>query len=445
MNTNWTKLTPEQKREIRVKQWLSPTDIKFKNKKADTAYRERALRMYNVLQVKEPDRVPVMLPAGNFPAYYTGGSLHKVMYDYGELGRAWTKFLYDFQDDMDSFNGPGLTYSGRVLEIMDYKLYKWPGHGLSINANTYQFVEGEYMMADEYDALIKDPSDFAFRVLTPRVVGALEPFKKLPILSSLMGMPMRIINPGGLADIRAAYKALINAGKELSKWQKVQSNFNRTMLAAGFPGMRSSMAVAPFDTVGDALRGTQGVIMDMYRQPDKLLAAIDCIADLTINESISSINNSGGFIVDFPLHKGDDTFMSNKQFEKFYWPSLRKVILALINEGIMVSLFAEGRYMLRLEAVKDLPKGWVMWRFDQTDMVAAKKVLGDRCCISGNIPTSLLCAGTPKQIKEYCRKLIEDCGPGGGYILTGGASATESNPRNLRVLMQAAKEYGMYK
>ena len=69
------------------------------------------------------------------------------MYDYAELKRVWINFLHDFRDDADSLNGPALTYPGKVLEILDYRLYKWPGHGLGDNVNSYQFVEGEYMMA----------------------------------------------------------------------------------------------------------------------------------------------------------------------------------------------------------------------------------------------------------------------------------------------------------
>jgi uroporphyrinogen-III decarboxylase len=53
--------------------------------------------------------------------------------------------------------------------------------------------------------------------------------------------------------------------------------------------------------------------------------------------------------------------------------------------------------------------------------------------------------GTPKQVKECCRKLIEDCAPGGGYVLAGGCQATETkNPDNFRVFMEAAVEYGTY-
>ena len=79
------------------------------------------------------------------------------------------------------------------------------------------------------------------------------------------------------------------------------------------------------------------------------------------------------------------------------------------------------------------------------DMAKAKEVLGDTACIAGNIPVTTLCTGTPEDVKEQCRKVIEECAPGGGYILTGGATMDRGNPDNLRAVMEAAKEYGVYK
>src|SRR4030042_4601766 len=97
-----------------------------------------------------------------------------MMYDYKACVAAWRKFMTDFNEDMDSFMGPGFVFSGKVMDIMDYKNYSWPGHGLGDDVNTFQFIEAQYMKADEYDAFIKDPSDFGFRVITPRTVGAAE-------------------------------------------------------------------------------------------------------------------------------------------------------------------------------------------------------------------------------------------------------------------------------
>ena len=442
MEKEWAELTPDEKRGERFKRWLTPPAVKFSSLEAEQAYEERITRLSNAIRGKEPDRVPVVLPVGNFPAYYAGRTLQTVMYDYDELRRAWMKFIHDF--DMDTYAGPAGVHSGKVLEILDYKLYKWPGHGLAPDVAEHQWVEGEYMSADEYDALIKDPSDFIFRVRIPRVIGALEPLKKLVPFTSTLTRPLGLLAPFTMPDVQTAFQALVNAGREMAKLQEAVSACSQEALAAGFPSLRGGVAEAPFDILGDTLRGTQGIIMDMYRQPDKLFEAMEKITTLTINSAVSAVNASGGIIVSFPLHKGADGFMSPKQFETFYWPTLKKVILALIDEGIMVSLFAEGSYMTRLEMVKDLPKGWVMWRFDQTDMARAKEVLGDTACISGNVPASLLCTGTPQEVKEYCRKLIEVCAPGGGYILSGGASIGKGNADNLRAMMEAAKEYGVY-
>ena len=60
---------------------------------------------------------------------------------------------------MDLYVSPISVFSGKPLERLDYKLYQWPGHGVT-DSSTYQCVEGEYMKEDEYQALIDDPSDY---------------------------------------------------------------------------------------------------------------------------------------------------------------------------------------------------------------------------------------------------------------------------------------------
>jgi uroporphyrinogen-III decarboxylase len=107
-------------------------------------------------------------------------------------------------------------------------------------------------------------------------------------------------------------------------------------------------------------------------------------------------------------------------------------------------LFAEGTYDIRLETVKDLPEHSVIWWFDQTDMARAKKILGDTVCLAGNVPSSLMCTGTPEAVKEKCRQLIAVVGKDGGFILTGGAQIDKGNPANLKAMMEAAEEYGVY-
>ena len=118
--------------------------------------------------------------------------------------------------------------------------------------------------------------------------------------------------------------------------------------------------------------------------------------------------------------------------------------MGLIDEGLVPMPFAEGNYEPRLEIIKDMPRSSVVWYFEHMDMAKAKKILGDTACIAGNVPVSVLCTGTPQDVKERCRQLIEACAKGGGYILTGSAGVNIGKPENLRAMMAAAKEYGVY-
>jgi len=360
MDKNWTELTPEERREQRFKRWLSP-GVKFSSSQAAKAYRARATRFIKAIQLKEPDRVPVMLPAGFLPAFYAGGNLKTVMYDYDELKRAWRKFLHEF--DMDTFGGPMFVLPGKVLDSTDFKLLVWPGHGLPADNETYQFVEGEYMKADEYDALIKDPSDFWLRTFLPRAMGALKPLETLSQLTPMVGIPVFYFIQYGRSDIQRALKALMDAGKEGMKWQEAVMECSQEALEAGLPSIWGGLSGAPFDMMGDFLRGTHGIMLDMYRQPDKIIEAMERITPIVIDEAVASANATGCPVVVMPLHKGDDTFMSDKQFETFYWPTFRKVMMGMINEGLVPMPFAEGRYNRRLEVIKDLPRGSVIWWF----------------------------------------------------------------------------------
>jgi uroporphyrinogen-III decarboxylase len=446
MTKTWAELSPAEKREERFKQWLSPPGVSFPSKQVEKAYKERVTRFTRAFKLQKPDRVPVILPAiGNYAASYAGTTLRTVMYDYGEMKRAWLKFLHDFEKDMDTFSPPVMVPPGRALEVVDYKLYKWPGHGLGNNTTSYQCVENEWMKAGEYDALIQDPSNFWLRTYMPRVFGALKAFTQLPPWTSFEEIAIQSFMAFGTPEVQAGFNALMEAGRETLKWVTMVGAVGAEASALGFPGIMAGLAKAPFDTLGDTLRGTQGIMMDMFQRPEKLHAAMERIMPLTIASAISSVGMGGPPFVMMPLHKGADSFMSIKQYETFYWPTFKKVVMAIADEGIVPILFAEGSYNKRLDIIGDFPKGAVAWYFDQTDISKAKEKIGDKCCIIGNVPSSLLMTGTPQQVKEHCRKLIEACGKGGGYILAAGANIDEGNPENVRAMMAAAREYGTYK
>ena len=86
----------------------------------------------------------------------------------------------------------------------------------------------------------------------------------------------------------------------------------------------------------------------------------------------------------------------------------------------------------------------MVWYFEYMDMAQAKKTVGKKNCIMGNLPVSIMVTGNAQQVTDGCKKLIEDCAPGGGYILSAAASVDKGNIENLHAMMDAAKEFGKY-
>lgn len=447
MEKKWEELSPDEKNEELFGRWLSPPDVKFVSPKTEKLYKERVTRIKDAIQLKKmPDRVPVFPIVGYFPAFYADLTPRDMMYDYEKLSMAFRKYVLDFEPDArPGLYGPG---PGKFFDILDYKLYAWPGHGVSPQAS-HQCLEGEYMKADEYDALIQDPSNFFSTVYLPRIFGALEPLKKLAPLTNILEMygtySASSFIPYGLPDVQAAYKTILEAGSEALKWIGFVGAWGNEMTGAGFPDFFGGGTKAPFDTLGDTLRGTKGIMMDMYRRPEKLLQALEVVTPLMIKMGASAAKMNGNPIVFIPLHKGGDGFLSDKQFRTFYWPTLKKVILGLIEEGCVPFPWAEGGYNTRLEVIQDSPKGKVLWGFDQTDMAKAKEILGKVACIGGNIPSSLLTVGTPQQVEDYVKKLIDTAGKGGGYIMMNGAVIDVAKPENLKAMIDFTKQYGVYK
>jgi hypothetical protein len=365
------------------------------------------------------------------------------MYDVDKLMEANLKFLRDFQPDYGG--SPAFVGSGQVFEILGWTQYKWPGYNLPKETG-YQYVEGEYMFPEEYDDLIDDPSDFWLRTYMPRCFSALEGLKMIPPFTDLWEgilMPLQMI-PFGIPPVQAALKALIDAGSEALAWIGKIGAGDMKIKAAGFPGVWGGGAKAPFDILADTLRGTKGMMIDMYRRPEKVLKALERITPLAIKQGIRGADASGVPTVFMPLHKGADGFMSDEQFKKFYWPSFKEVVLGLAEQGILAFPFCEGGFNQRIEYLKELPKESSFWLFDRSDMAKVKEAIGHKIGIAGNVPAGLILTGTAQAVEAYCKNLIDTVGKGGGFMMSWGTALDEARADTMHAMIDFTKKYGVY-
>jgi hypothetical protein len=411
--------------------------------KNETLYKARKKRITDAIELRVPDRVPIASSFAFFPARYCDFTLRDMMYDPDKLWEAELKATLDFEPDLTRNPFPG-TFMGPLLDALDYKQMQWPGGQLGPHV-PYQFVEGEYMKADEYDHWFSDPMDFMVHKYWPRISGSLRGLEKLPSFTNFTNfLGLGSFGLLGLPEVQEALEALRKAGQEAARIRDYSRRFSEKLKEEGFPTQGGGQASAPFDVIGDYFRGTKGIMLDMYRRPDTVLKACEKLLPLEIERAVTSARNSGGFLVFIPLHKGLDGFMSPDQFKKFYWPTLRELMVVIINEGLTPLPFWEGDCTSRLELIKDIPAGKAMYRFEATDMLKAKDILGDRICIRGNVPISILATGTPNDVRAYCKNLIDYAGKGGGFIMDSAAGFTDAKSENVRAMFEFTKEYGVY-
>jgi hypothetical protein len=130
------------------------------------------------------------------------------------------------------------------------------------------------------------------------------------------------------------------------------------MAKLGFPTLQHGNAAAPIDVVSDHLRGKTGAMLDMYRHPDELVRTCEMILPRSMESGALALKQKKGNPkrVGSALHRGSDGFMSLKQFETFYWPTLKKLITGLTGQGLVHIPFYEGDWAQRLEYLLELPR-----------------------------------------------------------------------------------------
>jgi uroporphyrinogen-III decarboxylase len=185
-------------------------------------------------------------------------------------------------------------------------------------------------------------------------------------------------------------------------------------------------------------------MLDMYRRPEKVQAACEKLLPIMLEPAVAAAKMSGNPRVFIPLHKGPEGFMSLEQFKKFYWPTLRELLVALVNEGLNPMVLVEGGYTSRLDIIKDVPEGKIIYWFEDVNMMKAKEALAGKVCIMGSVPMSLLVSGEPDQVRASCKRLIDTVGKDGGYIMSAAAVMDDAKPENVKAMMDFTREYGVY-
>ena len=406
-------------------------------------YDARLKRVSDTVRLAEPDRVPIVPVFQAYPVYYTKKwTIKDLMYDYHKASDVYDAFYEHYKPDLGW--DPILFYPANYMERAGLTWFKWPGNGVSDPNIMYQYVEDEYMKEDEYAEAIHDITKFMMNKWLPRSFSNLSGLAKVDFRNSMWFGHMGALAAFSDPEVIKSFETLVDSGKMLLDWFIYLGGYQAHMKEKfGMPPLYAGFAYAPFDMIGDTMRGTYGVLEDIIYNPDELLKLIDVVTEFAIKDCIAGNLGKAVPYVWFWLHKGTDELISDEQFTKFYWPSLRRYITEVAEAGLTPVVYVEGAYNTRLEHLKDVPKGKVIYNFEYTDMENAKNILGGHSCIAGNVPATMLAYGKKEAVVDYCKWLIDTCAPGGGFIMDSGTMIDNAKPENIDAMFETTFTYGV--
>ena len=390
-------------------------------------YNERLNRYLTAMRNEKPDMIPIRPFVAEFTAKYAGFTCQEVTHDYNKAFIAARKCAADF--DWDAVVGNMVYVWTGLTQAIGLKYYGIPG--IDVPPDTgFQYREPDeanaFMKADEYDALIDDPTAFLYNTWLPRVSADISP----------MGEATSYRN--NLALVKGA-TALTNYFTAFGP----QGELLRT--ESGTVSAIAGIFKAPFDILADKLRGYIGLTMDMFTQPDKVLAACEALMPHLYNVALTSSDPNSQVPIGYWMHRGCIPFVSKGQFESHYWPTTRPIIEELWRNGHQTLFYAEGDWKHHLESFTELPDHSIVYHVDRGDIFETHRVLGHKFCLSGGIPNFLLAYRSPDDVRDYCKKVIDGVAQDGGYIMDASAiMQNDTSIENLRAMTDFTREYGVY-
>jgi hypothetical protein len=381
---------------------------------------ERVTRLLTTLSLNEPDRVPICFGTETWIASNAGFTVQEIAYDYSKLISACEKVIEEYQ--WDAYWPPLGIWPAPVFDAVGQSQYAIAGSDID-PASAYQWPDSSPMTVEDYPKFIADPLNFIFEEMMPKRSKELAkpwPRNSVALAKGALAFGMYLATMGGA----------------FAKWAEVY----------GMPVLLSGLSDPPMDYLADHFRGFNGIMMDIKRNPDEVVAACEAMYPLALRCVMTSFGGPPAKFpwVFLPLHV--PTYLRPVDFEKFYWPTFSRLINDIADNGYNCLLFLEGDWEPYFSFLAQLPKGHVTGLIEQK-IIEAKKTIGDSICLAGGLDVDLLGYGTPDQCVAETKKVIDACAPGGGFILSGGKallSPNDAKPENLQAVTKFAMEYGVY-
>ena len=367
---------------------------------------------------KKTDRVPHFANVVTWKVFDAGHTLDEAMTNFDLMEKCVLHFLDKYP--VDSILDVGIRNQFNVTEAFgEGSYYYYDKEVVGIHDHAHCTVETlqEYM---------DDPTRYAWEVILPKKYGEAWENKTTEVWKKTFS--------------------------EYLKYTKFVLHMAKVMDRYGLPGLSPNNpmkgAVVPaVETLMSDLLGIQQLSIAMRRNGDLLDAFIERWEKERMEPIYAKIRKAKGpddvHCFDSSILMLAHTVMNKKQFERFYWPYLKKLLDVYAEKKMNVRIFTEGSILRFAEYFADYPKGLLTFHLEQDDPFEFRKALPN-VAIMGGMTTDLLSNGTPEECVAYAKRLCDELGRDGGFIFSENKMLSYRNdakPENMLAVCNFVNEY----
>lgn len=369
-------------------------------------YEENLDRIKKVIRYEAVDRIPVVFAGSAFSARYVGTQ----MADYAANMKVQRKVTFDAVEKLGGIDGLNAPLTGAPFDVVLSSLWLskilMPGKELAPD-ELWQVKEQELMPVEDYDSIIEQGWPKYQAGFLAKILGDKRAFQKFIIRTILA-------TPGA----------------------------NRQFKRAGYVSICGAIGTIPYESLCGG-RSMSKFFLDLYRMPDKVEAAMEVMLPDMIKSLIQAGKGSGGLGVWIGGWRSASSFLNQKQWDRFVFPYMKKMAEAVHEAGLVPILHLDQDWTRDLERLKEFPARACLMNPDgMTNLREAKKHLDGHMAIMGDVPASLLAAGSPENVRTYVKELFEIAGPDGLILCPGCDAPINAKPENMEAMVAAGREFG---
>ncbi len=362
-------------------------------------YEDRLGRIKKAIALEKPDRTPIVLEYSGFAAYVTGTPVARFLASPIENLETMIQ-AYRMVGDADAINYGSFWPYGLCYDFLSK--VRVPGIDLPEN-EMWQVDEKELMKREDYDRLLEigwpDYLDHFFRERL---------FKDVPEEY----LPPKRKSP----DVLGAWRS------------------------EGIPVLSGGDITTPFEVLCGS-RSLPEFSRDLFEIPDKVVSVMDEIVPHLGHKAIRHAKKRGYPVVWIGGWRTAPSMLSPAMWDRFVWPYLERLVNEVVDSALIALLHLDSDWTRELKRFRELPRGKCIVALDgETDIFAAKEILGDHLCIMGDVPASMLYLEKSNTVYGYCTRLIRELGPEGFILQSGCDIPPNARLENVQAMVAAAME-----